>query len=253
MNLPDPDHIERWLKLVKRWMPMIGSAFFILWIAFLVLLSLFQSPTHATQPPTPLHNTGGMETGCVVMSDGVRVCDETAAVQPLCAFAPSRLFEKMPKLSAPAESAQEAVKLISSVAGISPSFMVFAGDRVPGVAFAAIRNGQRVIVYDANKFRWEPGVIRWRNLSVTAHEIGHHLGGHTTLDQGSAHEQELEADRFSGYILSLLGSTLGQALSFTPEFPEDDSDTHPGREKRIAAITEGWEHGQKIKHERGGA
>jgi hypothetical protein len=247
------DELEGWLKLARRWMPMIGSAFFVLWITFLVLLSLFQSPTHAMQPLAPVHNSGDSDTGCVVMSDGARVCDELDAVEMLCSFISSPRAERQPILSPPADSALEAMKLIASAAGLSPNFEVFEGDHVPGMAYAAVTRGKRVIVYDAKTFHWEQGVIRWKALSVMAHEVGHHLGGHTTLDQGSAHAQELEADRFGGYVLALLGSTLGQALSFTPEFPEADSDTHPGRAKRVAAITEGWEHGQKIKHERGGA
>lgn len=34
--------------------------------------------------------------------------------------------------------------------------------------------------------------------SIHAHEIGHHLSGHTLTSGGDRHQQELEADEFSG-------------------------------------------------------
>lgn len=40
----------------------------------------------------------------------------------------------------------------------------------------------------------------WAAVSILAHEIGHHLEGHTLGKDGSRPADELEADRFSGHV-----------------------------------------------------
>lgn len=164
----------------------------------------------------------------------------------LCANA-AALKGKAPKLSDPAPSARAAVKWIAFVAGVAPNFELHAGEPVPSLAFAAFRNDARVIVYDKNRFRWGDNTARWQDVSVLAHEIGHHLGTHIFILGPNAHANELEADRFSGHIAARLGASLAQALSFTDQFSESGSVSHPGREKRRAAVTAGWRHAQDVK------
>lgn len=83
---------------------------------------------------------------------------------------------------------------------------------------------------------------RWAPVSVLAHEIGHHLSGHTIMPGGSQPPTELEADKFSGFVLYKMGASLDDSLAamraLVPEGP--DGPTHPGRGKRVAAITDGW-------------
>ena len=38
-------------------------------------------------------------------------------------------------------------------------------------------------------------------MTLLAHEVGHHLNGHTIHRGGSTPELELEADEFAGFIL----------------------------------------------------
>lgn len=74
-----------------------------------------------------------------------------------------------------------------------------------------------------------------------AHEIGHHLSGHTIQPGGSQPPTELEADKFSGYVLYKMGAVLADAQkAMNTLVPETDGKTHPGRGKRIAAIEDGW-------------
>ncbi|MEJ0038756.1 MAG: hypothetical protein WDO68_22215 [Gammaproteobacteria bacterium] len=176
------------------------------------------------------------------------IAGETPPFELICAFEGATTTDPAPNLSAPSPTARAAVEWIASVAGLSPNFEVFAGDHVPTVAFAAIQSGKRIIVYDAGGFRWTSYAVRWRDVVVMAHEIGHHLAGHTVTPAESPHARELEADRFAGYAVSLLGGGLEQALSVLPLFPQEDSETHPGREKRREALTRGWQHGERIKH-----
>ncbi|MCB0046299.1 MAG: TPM domain-containing protein [Caldilineaceae bacterium] len=81
----------------------------------------------------------------------------------------------------------------------------------------------------------------WGAVSILAHEVGHHLSGHTIQPGGSQPPTELEADKFSGFVLQKMGAGLDDALVAVNTFvPEEDGETHPGRSKRIVAITEGW-------------
>lgn len=177
----------------------------------------------------------------------VSVADESEDVQALCAFSGAELFGSSPVLSEPSPSAQAAMRWIASAAGLSPNFEVFEGDSVPSVAYAAIQNGKRIVVYDAKQFHWTTSAVRWRDVVVIAHEIGHHLAGHILTPSESSHARELEADQFAGYSVSLLGGTLDQALSIVSIFPEEDSATHPAREKRSNALALGWQRGERIK------
>ena len=82
----------------------------------------------------------------------------------------------------------------------------------------------------------------WAPVSIMAHEIGHHLSGHTIMPGGSQPPTELEADKFSGFVLYRMGAKLDDAtraiVSLVPDGP--DGATHPGRARRVDAIAEGW-------------
>jgi hypothetical protein len=107
--------------------------------------------------------------------------------------------------------------------------------------------GKRVIVYDTKALRWGKRVASWQAAGITAHEIGHHLNSHIFIRGSNAHADEIEADRFAGHAIGLLGGSLAQALSYTNQFSESGSVSHPGREKRRAAVTAGWRHAQDVK------
>ncbi len=83
----------------------------------------------------------------------------------------------------------------------------------------------------------------WSLVSILAHEVGHHLAFHTEID-GRWHEFELEADYFSGFVLRRLGATLDQANAAMRAIgPKEASQTHPGLDQRLQAITIGWTDG----------
>jgi hypothetical protein len=81
----------------------------------------------------------------------------------------------------------------------------------------------------------------WASISVLAHEVGHHLLGHTVSGQGSNPAIELEADEFSGYALRKMGASLEDAEATMKLIAtENASATHPGKASRLSAIEEGW-------------
>lgn len=78
--------------------------------------------------------------------------------------------------------------------------------RVTGVPNAATitEGSQRYILYNQNFIREISTVAEseWAATSILAHEVGHHLNGHTLDGRGSRPTIELEADYFSGYIFA---------------------------------------------------
>src|SRR6185312_2225684 len=78
-------------------------------------------------------------------------------------------------------------------------------------------------------------------IFILAHEIGHHLDGHTEAGLKSCPAIELEADQFAGFVLGKMGATLQQSqLAMYYISTIASSKTHPGRYDRLAAIEKGW-------------
>lgn len=110
-------------------------------------------------------------------------------------------------------------------------------------AYATIINQVRWIVYD-NDFLENLdsyAATKWASISVLAHEIGHHYYNHVIKSRGSNIPSEIEADKFSGYVMQRLGATLNQSMAAMEKIGTDRaSATHPAKKDRLTAITEGW-------------
>ncbi len=144
---------------------------------------------------------------------------------------------------------QQVVAEIMKYTGLPQNFDVLPHPQVPNAA-AVILVGDdklphRVIAYNE---RFMADVQKatannnWAPVSIMAHEVGHHLSGHTIQPGGSQPPTELEADKFSGYVLYKMGALLADAQkAMNTLVPEADGPTHPGRGKRVNAIAEGWE------------
>lgn len=101
----------------------------------------------------------------------------------------------------------------------------------------------RYILYDNAFFNRisDKTSTAWSSKSILAHEIGHHLNGHSLTNKGSTHEFELEADYFSGVVLAKLGANLEEAQSAIQSLRyEKATATHPAKADRLAIIAKGW-------------
>jgi hypothetical protein len=133
------------------------------------------------------------------------------------------------------------VQEIMNTIGLKPNFKVQAA-QIDNAA-AVVYGGQRYILYNPG---FIDGLVRrtgnkWAAVSVLAHEIGHHLDGHTVTSAGSQPELELEADEFSGYVLHKMGASLADAQSAMRTIASDAATrTHPGRSDRLTSIARGW-------------
>ena len=146
-------------------------------------------------------------------------------------------------------SVSEAKNMIADiieVIGIKQNFEIQAAN-VDNAA-AVIYRGKRYILYNPdfiNKLNAAAG-NKWASVSILAHEIGHHLNGHTLENIGSQPAKELEADEFSGFVLRRMGATLSEAqaaMRIAADYKQ--SLTHPGKTDRLTAIAEGWNRANK--------
>ena len=137
------------------------------------------------------------------------------------------------------------MKELVDAVGAAPNFVVRAGG-VPNAA-AVIQGTDRYIVYNPQFIQQIKDKTRsnWSIYSILAHELGHHFNGHTLLPGGSRPDLELQADEFSGHLMFTMGATLEQAEQAMKTLsPLEDGPTHPGRNKRLAAIEKGWSKAQ---------
>lgn len=141
------------------------------------------------------------------------------------------------------------INSILKFTGLSSNFILYRANIANAVATTI--EGKRYIIYDPNLLSYtdEYSGNYWPSMSIIAHEIGHHLSGHTIGTIGSNPVDELEADKYSGFVLYKLGATLAQATAAMEALgSETGSDTHPAKYERIKAITEGWNEANQTRY-----
>lgn len=152
------------------------------------------------------------------------------------------MFQLPPLLTfASDKEAQEVMEKIMEVMGLQSNFVIQAA-RVPNAA-AAIIGTQRYILYNPSFISEIRRTSRhdWPAISVLAHEIGHHLNGHTLQLTGSRPAMELEADEFSGFVLRKMGASLAEAQTALQLLASPyGSLTHPPAKERLKAVEAGW-------------
>jgi hypothetical protein len=77
--------------------------------------------------------------------------------------------------------------------------------------------------------------------SVCFHEIAHHLYRHPLKSKWEAQIHELEADRYSGFQMRLIGASLEESIAAMEHFGNDtNTNTHPEKSIRINEIKAGY-------------
>ena len=154
------------------------------------------------------------------------------------------------------DDANKALDDIISVIGVSRNFILKPCENISN-AMAISLKGIRYVFYNKEFMREiNTNVKYWGNMSILAHEIGHHINGHTidvilyaseSVEEESlatSRMMELQADEFSGFVLAKLGATLSQASEAISKFIPDEDDTystHPTKSKRLKAIKRGYD------------
>jgi hypothetical protein len=140
------------------------------------------------------------------------------------------------------KEAENVVDRILKPIGLTRNFIVVECPRTEN-CFAATVNGVRYIVYDKAFLQRVDNRTQtdWAAISIMAHELGHHLQGHTIDGKGSRPDKEIEADKFSGFIMHQLGASLEQAqVAMRVLQGEEGTNTHPPKRSRLTAIEKGW-------------
>jgi len=144
---------------------------------------------------------------------------------------------------------------ILSVIGASKRFILQPCSDINN-AVATSYKGLRYILYDKRFMSTiANNSTAWSQLFILAHEVGHHINGHSidillaaadvvepkTLS--AKRQQELESDEFAGFILAKLGATLEQtseAIKLLASNKDDTYSSHPTKAKRLNAIKIGF-------------
>ncbi|MDB5686094.1 MAG: hypothetical protein JWR77_683, partial [Rhizorhabdus sp.] len=141
-----------------------------------------------------------------------------------------------------------AVHRIMGFTGLPANFVVVSGPIDNAAAVILLdrdRIPRRVIAFNPKFMAMAQAQVRgnpWGPISVMAHEIAHHLSGHTIVPGGSRPEIELEADKFSGFILQKMGAPLTGATQMILTIGSNHgTPTHPDKMRRAEAIRQGWD------------
>jgi hypothetical protein len=149
---------------------------------------------------------------------------------------------------------QQVADEIVSHTGMTSNFAVAPANIKTTMAYID-DTGKRMLLYN-------PGFVEkashrackdWGITGVIAHEIGHHIKGHTLRGKGvNQHQLELDADDFAGFVLYRLGATLEQAQRATTNLRQaHDTPTHPGTARRLEAVKAGWLRARGIASDEG--
>ena len=160
---------------------------------------------------------------------------------PLLLALPGLLAAPAQAQTAPAPT--DVIREITDAVGLKARFELRATRDINNAA-AVVYNGRRFLLYNPDFLNSvnRAGHTDWAGISILAHEMGHHLNGHTLRTGGSQPADELEADEFSGFVVRKLGASLAQAQAAMATVADDGgSASHPGRAPRLMAIGQGWQ------------
>lgn len=143
---------------------------------------------------------------------------------------------------------EQIINNITSTVGLQPNFISLSYPNYNNCA-AINMNGFRYIIYDKDFLNElsKNGNKKAIVTSVISHEIAHHLQGHTTNNTNLKDRKynELEADKFAGYISAKIGYNLNDAVAFIAYLNIiDNSSTHPNKSERLSAVKLGYELGK---------
>jgi hypothetical protein len=174
------------------------------------------------------------------------------------------------------EYAYRKIEILMKLAGLPMNFTVCKAEKIENAYATVDSNGTRYIVYDDVFLKkLDEDSSRLQSITVLAHEIGHHLSAHTLFINDEnfqnsynkyckkespnysekickeeylkylklGRDQELEADRFAGFIMYKYGATLDQVVTMYNKIANNNNDiesTHPNLNKRSDAVKAGY-------------
>ena len=153
---------------------------------------------------------------------------------------------------------EKLVKNITAQIGLKPNFILIPCNNINNAYAVLYDDNIRYIVYDKPFLDGISKNVKtnWSNMMILAHEVGHHLNGHTLThsNKETTRNEELEADEFAGFILGKMGATEIESAAAMNGIPHPDCDVeyfsdHPCKVKRVNAIKVGWAKATGKKYE----
>lgn len=149
-------------------------------------------------------------------------------------------------------SVNEEIDKILGLIGLPHNFVVVPCSDIENAFAYTSTSGMRYIVYDPEFIKKVSNLTSdWSSMFILAHEIAHHLCGHTldnTVSISKRISNELEADKFSGFILYKLGANIDQATAAIELLTNNNYDKdswHPTKDNRLQAIKSGYQNASK--------
>lgn len=123
--------------------------------------------------------------------------------------------------------------------GLAQNFVILPGD-VQNVK-AYIENNERVLEYNPEFMEKLQGDTNWPGISVLARQIGHHLSNHELENGEPTIQEEIEADKYAGFVLYKMGADLDEAIAALEiSMKEDSLNKGISKNARLASLTKGW-------------
>lgn len=147
------------------------------------------------------------------------------------------------------ERQNQQIASIMQYSGLPSNFSLISAPNINN-AYAFVNDYTRYILFDTNFLNTADNNSSnyWASMSILAHEIGHHLSNHTLSGVGSNIPHELQADKYSGFMLYKMGATLEQAQIAINRLGTDyATQTHPSKNDRLNAIESGWNEAYELQ------
>jgi hypothetical protein len=138
----------------------------------------------------------------------------------------------------PSAEVRARVDAIVKVSGVAPNFDLFAAN-VPNAA-AKIVGAARKVLYASPFLEQAASTSPFGPSTVLAHEIGHHLNGHTLGTGPDRAQVELQADEFAGFVLCQLGATAEETTAPLTLVSGAVGPGYPPVAARLEALLQGY-------------
>jgi len=128
--------------------------------------------------------------------------------------------------------------------GLAQNFVILPGNVEKVTAF--IQDNERILEYNPEFMQKLEGDTNWHGISVLAREIGHHLSHHELKDGEASIEEELEADKYAGFVLQKMGASLQEAISALEKSATENSSDKSSINARLASLSSGWKNAELL-------
>lgn len=123
--------------------------------------------------------------------------------------------------------------------GLAQNFVILPGD-VDNVK-AYVEDNERILEYNPEFMEKLQGDTNWPGISVLARQIGHHLSNHELENGVPSVEEDIEADKYAGFVLFKMGASLDEAIKALESAMGDDSiGKGISKNARLASLAKGW-------------